>query len=1236
MDFIRVAYKENKEGNREYYPSLQAIESQDLVVRGGKFAAVWDEDRGLYSRRQSHLPDIIDRSFTYMVGDRLRPGDTIKKVRVFDNQLYSRILSLINSIGDMGPDLDRKLVFANEKPTKADAATFVMPYALQNDKPESWDRLVSTLYTPEERLKIEWAIGSIFAGDSRSIQKFYVFYGAPGSGKSTIMNIIEKLFEGHTAEYSAYDMGRADAQFSLEPFSKNPLVGIDQDADLSRIEVNRVLNSVVSHDRVIINSKGRNLFSIRPRATLFAGTNDPVKMSNRKSGLFRRLIDIHPTGNLLDEDEYHRLMGAINFELGMIATHCTEVFKAYGPTYFSSYRATEMMYRTNDIFNFVQDTRVILARGVTLKQAHKLYSEWCEETDTRNVYKQYQLRDLLADYFEEFHDQVMVDGVRHRSYFTDLKEVEKFEYLSAKEDPLPEWLQLVEQESLMDSELSSMPAQQFTGNEEHPLAQPWSEVTTTLSDISTAQEHYVKVPEQHIVIDFDLKDEDGNKSIERNLDAAAHWPPTYAEVSRGGGGLHLHYSFSGDVTRLASGDDHGRYEVKSLLGNASLRRRLSVCNNVPVATISSGLPMKEEKVISKKTMSTERGLRELILRGLRKEVHQYTKPSMDFIKQVLDDADRQGMDYDVSDMWDDILAFAMSSSNQRGRCLEVAMKLKLKSEAEIEAVPANDGPLVDFDLEVYPNAFLIGYLPDGGSEVAVMVNPTPAEVEELLKMKLVGFFNRMYDNHILWAATLGYSNEQLFNLSQRIVTHRDKNAYFGAAFNATFADVYDICSEKKSLKKWEIDLGLPHMEMDIPWDEPVPEDRMQDVIEYMKNDVLSTAAVRKHREQDFRAREILAELSGLQVMNTNKQHTERLVFGDVKDPSADLVYTDLTEMFPGYEFNQFAPGKEKSTYKGVSVGEGGLVRAKPGYYENVALLDVASMHPTSIVELNMFGQYTGNFKRLLDIRLAIKNKNYDTAIDLDGRLKPYLENTESAKALSDALKIVINSVYGLTAAKFDNKFRDSRNLDNIVAKRGALFMVDLEELLNERGFDVVHIKTDSVKIANPTPEIIEEVMRFGEKYGYTFEHEATYEKFCLFNDAVYIAREKGHWSATGAQFQHPVVFKTLLTGEEPSSKDYVEVKQTVKGSMYLVAPETEEKQFVGRFGAFLPVIEGRELLRIDGEKVAAVANTKGYLWELDEVVFANDLPLDMNYYQELIAEGRRAIEQWVPFNKLLE
>ena len=103
----------------------------------------------------------------------------------------------------------------------------------------------------------------------------------------------------------------------------------------------------------------------------------------------------------------------------------------------------------------------------------------------------------------------------------------------------------------------------------------------------------MKVPENHIVVDFDIPDETGNKSFEKNLEAASKLPPTYAELSKSGQGIHLHYLYSGDPSQLSRiYDDH--IEVKVFTGKSSLRRKLTKCNDLPIATISSGLPMKGE------------------------------------------------------------------------------------------------------------------------------------------------------------------------------------------------------------------------------------------------------------------------------------------------------------------------------------------------------------------------------------------------------------------------------------------------------------------------------------------------------------------------------------------------------------------------------------------------------------------------------------------------------------------
>ena len=597
-----------------------------------------------------------------------------------------------------------------------------------------------------------------------------------------------------------------------------------------------------------------------------------------------------------------------------------------------------------------------------------------------------------------------------------------------------------------------------------------------------------------------------------------------------------------------------------------------------------------------------------------------------------------GLAYDVTDLRPRMIAFANNSSNQPLQALKIVQKMKFKSDTE-SARPnvVKDERLVFFDVEVYPNLFVVCWKYQDDPMVVKMINPTSHDIESLFALRLVGFNNRRYDNHILYARFMGYNTEQLYTLSQKIISG-NVGAMFGEAYNISYTDIYDFSSKKQGLKKFQIELGIKHQELPYPWDQPVDEDKWATVAEYCANDVIATEAVFNARKQDFVAREILAELSGLTVNDTTQKHTAKIIFGNDRNPQEHFVYTDLSKEFPGYVFDS-----GKSTYRGEEPGEGGYVYAEPGIYENVAVLDVASMHPTSIEQLNLFGPYTKNFAALKSARMAIKHKDYKTAKSLlDGKLAKFLGSDEDSEALAYALKIVINIVYGLTSAKFANPFRDKRNIDNIVAKRGALFMIDLKHAVQKKGFTVAHIKTDSIKIPDATPEIIDFIIDYGRSYGYEFEHEATYDKFCLVNDAVYIARADDAWTAVGAQFQHPYVFKTLFSHEEITFDDICETKSVTQGAMYLdfehdrAMPLVGEMQFVGRTGRFVPVTQhsfGGILYRVKDDKCYAVAGTKGYLWlEADKAKnMGEEIEIDMTYFDHLVDEAQKAIEKFSKF-----
>ena len=896
IDFLMISTRSKKNGVIEIYPKFIIKKSSDLMIRGGDFYAIWMEERGLWSTDEQDALQLIDKELDIYAKENKEKFDAhVKVLHMWDAEsgmIDSWHKYCQKQMRDNFHTLDDKLIFSNTDTTKEDYASKRLTYPLEDGDYSAWDKLIGTLYSPDERHKIEWSIGSIVSGESKNIQKFMVFYGSAGTGKSTILNIVQQLFEGYYSVFDARALGSSSNSFALEAFKTNPLVAIQHDGDLSRIEDNTRLNSLVSHELMTVNEKFKAAYSNRFNCFLYMGTNKPVKITDAKSGLIRRLIDVSPTGNKLSPAEYKSIMNRVSFELGAIAKHCLDIFMA-NPGAYDDYVPISMMGASNDFYNFVLDNYMVFKKenGVTLKCAWEMYKTHCEEARVPYPLSKRIFKEELKNYFKDYKERYRLeDDTRVRSYYIGFRE-DRFEeeeqtpIIKVEEKPK---LIFEYTESIFDEVCENCFAQ-YTTDKGTPIKK-WDNVSTTLKDIDTTQLHYVKVPENHIVIDFDIPDDSGEKSLERNLEEAAKWPPTYGELSKSGKGVHLHYIYTGDPTKLSSVySDH--IEIKVYSGKSSLRRMLTKCNDLPIANISSGLPLKgEDKVVNFDAIKTEKGLRTLIKRNLKKEIHPGTKPSIDFIHKILEDAYNTDLCYDVSDMKSAVLSFAASSSHQAPYCIKLVKQMKFQSKEPANATQDNEGKMIFYDVEVFPNLFLVNWKFEGEDQKVVrMINPKPAQIEELMRFRLVGFNCRRYDNHIMYARMMGYSNEELYKLSQKIIT--EGKGFFGEAYNLSYTDVYDFAAKKQSLKKWEIELGIHHQELGLPWDQPVPEERWIEVAEYCDNDVIATEAVFNKLKGDFTARKILAELAGMTVNDTTNSLTTRIIFGKERHPQ--LVYTDL-------------------------------------------------------------------------------------------------------------------------------------------------------------------------------------------------------------------------------------------------------------------------------------------------------------------------------------------------------
>lgn len=1288
LDFVEIREEYTKNGVI-LSPEFFVCKSKDLMVRGKSFYAVWDENAGLWSDDEGSIQRLVDEMLFEHAKELKAPGLNVSKklLKNFSSNKWIEWQRYLKSLPDNYKDLDDKIIFSNQKVEKKDYVTKILDYPLEKCDTPAYDEIMSTLYSKEDREKLEWAIGSIISGESRNIQKFIVLYGGPGTGKSTVLNIIQKLFPGHYSLFESKELS-GNGDFALESLKDNHLIAIQHDGDLSRIEDNTKLNSIISHEEMVVNEKFKSKYKIRFKSFLFMGTNKPVRITDAKSGIVRRLIDVFPTGEKIPFGKFEKLFGQIDFELGGIAYHCLSVFKTLGRKYYNGYIPTRMIDETNDFYNFIVDNYELFSEAeddrVSLKTAWTRYKNYCEEALVKYPLAMRAFKNELKNYYYIFHSRLDRVYSVYEGFKKDLFEEEKEEASSDESN----WLAFDKTIGIFDDICKSCTAQY--ANSDGIPEMSWDKVEKTLNDLDVRKVHYVRLPENHIVIDFDLKDDEGNKSLEKNIEAASKWPKTYAELSKSGSGIHLHYIYNGDPTKLRR-LFAPEIEIKVFTGKSSLRRCLTKCNRLDIAIISSGLPLKEaKKVVSEDQIKSERGLRRLIERNLRKEIHPSTKCSIDFIYDILEGVYRDGLHYDVTDMRNDIQAFAIGSTHQADYCLNMVGNMKFKSEEESTDVGFRNGfdeaPIIIFDMEVLPNLLIICWKLLGEDKTVVrMINPMPEDCEKLTKYRLVGFNNRNYDNHILYARIMGYNNSQLFDLSQRIISG-DRDAKFGEAYNLSYTDIYDYLSAPNKavggLKKWEIKLGCHHQEFGWPWDKPLPESMWGLCADYCVNDVLSTEDVWNATKEDFKTRIILSKWAKMTPNDTTNSITVKMVVGDDPNPQRFFNYPDLSKEFPGYEFNKFGidktrylPGvkiiKGKSIYKGKDPGEGGYAIGYPGVYWDVDVFDIASMHPTTIEILNLFGKYTENFSNIKKARILIKHGNFDGAKKIiPEEIHEYLKDESEAPALGTALKTPINFAYGLTSAAFPNKLRDPRNVDNVVAKRGALFMINLEEECTNRGWKVVHIKTDSIKIANCTPECKEFIMEYGRKYGYEFEHESRYSRIALVNDAVYIAKyetaekcekkmgfvpgnnkkHSGEWTATGTQFAVPYVMKSLFTHEKIEFKDVCETK-SVTTALYLDFNEKMEGEdphnlkFVGKVGCFVPVkagLGGGILLRegsygkfsaVNGTKVVGSKDER-YRWLEDEVALKGGLTLDdvdLRYHNNLVNSAFVDISQYCDF-----
>ena len=312
--------------------------------------------------------------------------------------------------------------------------------------------------------------------------------------------------------------------------------------------------------------------------------------------------------------------------------------------------------------------------------------------------------------------------------------------------------------------------------------------------------------------------------------------------------------------------------------------------------------------------------------------------------------------------------------------------------------------LLFYDIEVFSqNAFVV--FKDINKRLKRVFHNNFVGLSDFIRGKtLVGYNNYYYDDKILTYMLDLKTVQQIKDLNDKIISGEDVRFVGKPKFDSL--DCFQqIDVSRPSLKKVEGNMGRMILESSVPFtiDRELTPDEYEDVLHYCMYDVDTTIDVFKKRLKSyFKPKISLVEMLGREdaiKWNTTTISANLLLkkplpkWSNIRVPEwmMDLVPPEVKEMWLT---------KDKGTMtifdfeNAIQFAFGGLHGAHTSIkkVKNVKLLDVTSMYPSIIILLKVLGdEGTKIYQEILEKRIAVKHVD---------------------KILSDALKLILNSVYG--------------------------------------------------------------------------------------------------------------------------------------------------------------------------------------------------------------------------------
>lgn len=408
-----------------------------------------------------------------------------------------------------------------------------------------------------------------------------------------------------------------------------------------------------------------------------------------------------------------------------------------------------------------------------------------------------------------------------------------------------------------------------------------------------------------------------------------------------------------------------------------------------------------------------------------------------------------------------------------------------------------------FDMEVLPHDWILCALHMNGEKRKFFHNNAEGLYEFLNgwtdgEVILCGYNAKGYDIHIVRAICGGATPEECKELSDSIVNGANPWSLDLGKIPCPYYDLMLDLPQRQSLKMIEGNLKMDIVESSVGFDTEYPtEEEMASLVEYCWHDVEALVPLWEYRKKYLEAKETLAMMMrgniNTSLSKTNAQLTAQYLkarAGNYSDPThrvyvypenldLDYIPAEVKEFFDKYNDNSISSeelfsktieeevdgeiraSKNPNKNREVLIGDcpsivawGGIHGALPNYREEsddkriILNYDVASYYPSLMIQNHYLSRAVVNpaeFEEVFHTRIDAK-RNGD-------------------KETANALKLVLNTTYGASNAKFNPLY--DPDMAHSVCISGQLYLTELATKLKKYvpSLRVVQLNTDGIMVS---------------------------------------------------------------------------------------------------------------------------------------------------------------------------